>query len=67
MKHNILTSCPDKFRKWDTIIYPGGINGLIIKIDGTSIRVVPWNKSKWKTINFIKINWIKLKVFLKLV
>jgi hypothetical protein len=60
-----------EFRKWEIIKTYGHGTGIVIKTfkeaGATTLRLYPYKRPKNKTIAFLKFQWLKFRVFFKII
>lgn len=61
----------DMFRKWDILRGYGKGTGVVIKkfkeAGNTTLMLYPYNVPKNKYLRFLKFQWLKLRVWLKII
>lgn len=57
------------FSKWDIIHLPNDVCSIVIKIhqESNMLQLHPYKISKYKIINALRLFWIKILIFFKII
>lgn len=71
MKKTFSIYVRSEFRKWDMLKSPGGQKAIVInsvnESHGATLTVFPYKSPKKKWLRMLKFNWLKLRVWLKII